>query len=74
MHMTKAVLLGLSGEQNLWIVDLEKGSVSQLDAPMSEKLAEAASMRDIEGAVMKGIDLAVALPSSTRIAQGLFEG
>ncbi|MCO5732377.1 hypothetical protein [Rhizobium sp. SSA_523] len=72
--MTKAVLLGLSGEQNLWIVDLEKGSVSQLDAPMSEKLAEAASMRDIEGAVMKGIDLAVALPSSTRIAQGLFEG
>lgn len=72
--MAGAVLIGLRGEDGLWLADLEKGTVVRYTQPLSGDLATAASWRAKSVTVEKGVDFAVAISSASAVAAGLYEG
>lgn len=71
--MAKVVILGLTGEQGLWVVDLEAGVVLPLDEAPTGEMAQAASLRKVGGTVVKGVNFAVAVTTVEDAAQGLHE-
>jgi hypothetical protein len=72
--MAGAVLLGIKGQEGLWLVDLEKGTVVRYTRRLSGDLAKAASWRAKGVRVEKDVDFAVALKSASSAASGLYEG
>ncbi|MBB3383306.1 MULTISPECIES: hypothetical protein [unclassified Rhizobium] len=72
--MAGAVLLGIKGQEGLWLVDLEKGTVVRYTRRLSGDLAKAASWRAKGVRVEKDVDFAVALRSASSAASGLYEG
>ncbi|OBZ94950.1 hypothetical protein ADU59_14225 [Pararhizobium polonicum] len=72
--MAKVVVIGIPGESGLWLADLTAGTVTQLPKPLSGELATAESLRHSGGAVVKGVDFAVAVSSADQVFSGHFEG
>lgn len=72
--MAGAVLIGISGEDGLWLADLDKGTVSRYTQPLTGDLATAESWRAKGVSVEKGVDFAVAISSASAVASGLYEG
>jgi hypothetical protein len=72
--MAQVVLIGIPGEDGLWLADLVKGSVTPLEGGLSGNLAAVESVRQAGGTVMKDVDFAVAVSSASEIASGFLEG
>ncbi|MGG6894819.1 MULTISPECIES: hypothetical protein [Rhizobium] len=72
--MAGAVLIGIDGEEGLWLADLEQGTVVRYTQPLSGELATAESWRAKGVKVAKDVDFAVALSSAGSAASGLYEG
>lgn len=72
--MAGAVLIGISGEDGLWLADLEKGTVVRYTQALSGDLATAESWRAKGVKVAKDVDFAVAISSAGAAASGLYEG
>lgn len=72
--MEGVVLIGISGKEGLWLVDLDKGTVVPYTQPLSGDLATAASWRVKGVKVEKDVDFAVAISSASAVASGLYEG
>lgn len=72
--MAGAVLIGIDGEDGLWLADLEQGTVVRYTQPLTGDLATAASWRAKGVKVAKDVDFAVAVSSSSAVASGLYEG
>lgn len=69
--MAQVVILGVEGEDGLWIADLGAGTVT----PFKDKSAGAlASGTPRSGLVTKGVDFAVAISSASEAAAGHYEG
>ncbi|QLF71958.1 hypothetical protein FE840_020385 (plasmid) [Peteryoungia desertarenae] len=71
--MSKVVVIGLPGEQGLWVADLGNGTVSALQEPFTGTLGSADSLRGSGAAIVKGVDLALAFGSMEEIAQSHHE-
>ena len=63
--MAKVVVLGLTGEDGLWQVDLDAGTV----VPMEES----ADALKASSSTYKGVDYAVSVSTAGEGASGLFE-
>ncbi|PST22577.1 hypothetical protein C7U61_04695 [Rhizobium sp. JAB6] len=72
--MAGAVLIGIDGEDGLWLADLQQGTVVRYMQPLTGELATAESWRAKGIRVQKNIDFAVALISAESMASGLLEG
>ncbi|MBB4190721.1 hypothetical protein GGE45_000204 [Rhizobium aethiopicum] len=70
--MAKAVIIGIPGEEGLWLADLDAGTVKPLN-PTGE-LTTASSLRKAGGIFVKGVDLAVAVSSAQVALSGHVDG
>jgi hypothetical protein len=71
--MAGVVILGLTGEDGLWVVDLEAGAVLPLNPGPQGDMAAAASYRRLGASFFKGVDFAVHVTTAAQAAEGLHE-
>ncbi len=72
--MAKIVVLGLKGEAGLWAADLDAGTVTPITEPLAGDMATVGPWRQNGVAIMKGVDVAVAVMTPAEAAGGLHEG
>ncbi|MCV9963206.1 hypothetical protein OIU34_14955 [Pararhizobium sp. BT-229] len=72
--MAKVVVIGIPGETDLWLADLTAGTVTALPKPLTGELATAEALRSAGGAVIKGVDFAVAVSSEAQVFAGHYDG
>jgi hypothetical protein len=72
--MANVVVFGLIGEPDLWIADLESGTVRKIDPPSTGALKAADDLRRSGASVSKGVNLALLASSSDAVASGQFDG
>ncbi|OLP61643.1 hypothetical protein BJF93_08545 [Xaviernesmea oryzae] len=68
-----AVFIAIEGSSDIWVADLEGGTVSKIEDP-SGKLAEINTLATGGITVIKGVKLAISVPSSDKVFSGHFEG
>lgn len=71
--MANVVVIGVAGEEGLWVADLAAGTVSKLAPPATGELATVSDLRKSGGTVVKGVDFAVAVSSADKVFAGLFD-
>ena len=69
--MARVVVIGIPGEQGLWMVDLDNGTVASVDQGLCQELEGAAE--SAQGSLIKGVKVAVAISTGEDVAGGLFE-
>lgn len=72
--MAKVVVLGVEGEQGLWVVDLDVGTVTPLPEPTTGNLKKVVDVRAAGASVIKGVDVAIRVESAGAVAAGHMEG
>lgn len=72
--MARIVVIGLSGDEQLFLADIDAGTVQPMVAPTSGALADANDLRTAGGTIVKGVNLAAAVSSSEQAASGVFDG
>ena len=72
--MAKVVVLGVSGDNGLWLVDIDARTVTPLQVPASGDLATAVQQRDAGGTFIKNVDFAVAVSSAQVVFSGHVDG
>ncbi len=72
--MAKVVVIGIEGEDGLWVADLDAGTVSKIAKPTQGELASADKLRSAGTAIVKGVNLAVTAQSSASAAGGFMDG
>lgn len=65
--MTRVVLIGLPGDASVWMVDLDRKTVSEIPQEAAAKMA------DGPRPMIKGVDFAVAVPQDAQVAAGKFD-
>lgn len=71
--MAKVIVLGVAGEEGLWIADLENGTVLPLDVATSDALSSATALRKAGCVITKNVDVAIAVTAGTDVASGVLE-
>ncbi|MDL2398389.1 hypothetical protein [Rhizobium mayense] len=72
--MTKVVVIGIAGEEGLWVVDLGARSVTPLHPPKAGTLKAVADLRTSGASITKGVDLAVTVKAADSAFSGRFDG
>ncbi|MET0748315.1 MAG: hypothetical protein ABWY49_08995 [Rhizobium sp.] len=72
--MSKVVVIGLPGENGLWVADIGAGTVTALVAPKSGALKEANDLRIAGATVVKNVNLAVGVSDTADVASGFLDG
>ncbi|MBB3453495.1 hypothetical protein FHT86_001751 [Rhizobium sp. BK313] len=72
--MTKVVVIGIKGEEGLWVVDLSARSVTPLHPPKAGTLKAVADLRASGASIVKGVDLAVTVKAADSAFSGHFDG
>ncbi|HXV32323.1 MAG TPA: hypothetical protein VD840_18480 [Sinorhizobium sp.] len=71
--MAKIVVLGVSGEDTLYVADLDAGTVAPLPASGAGPLQAAVDLGKAGAAVIKGVDVAICVDSGADIFSGRFD-
>ena len=71
--MPKVAIIGLEGEDGLWLADFENGTVKRLTQELKGDLASTASARQLGVSVVKGVNYAVLVSSAASVASGHHE-
>ena len=71
--MAKVIVIGLPGEDGLWIADLNAGTVRPLQPPATGELATVADLRKSGSVITKGVDFAVAVSSADEVFSGHYD-
>jgi hypothetical protein len=71
--VAKVILIGVEGEDGLWLVDLESRKVEPFNDPTGE-LAKAIELRRQGGTIVKNVDFALGVSSAKVIFSGHFDG
>ncbi|WFS04461.1 hypothetical protein [Rhizobium tumorigenes] len=71
--MSKMVVIGLPGEDGLWLADLGAGTVTAVEACGSSALKHAIGVRE-SGEALEGVVLAVAFSGTADVASGFLDG
>lgn len=72
--MSKIVVIGLEGENGLWMVDLDAGTVSQVAAPATGDLKTADDLRKTGVTITRGVNLAARAASAGSVSGGFLDG
>lgn len=71
--MSDLILLGTAADGKVWLVDLKGGTVSEVEQPAAGDIASVLQIRKSGYSVVKGVDLAIAIPSTANVAGGFLE-
>lgn len=66
------VVIGLPGQDDLWIADLAAGTVARLPGPAVGGLLSAQLLAKSGGTVVNGVNLAVAVDTAAEAISGKF--
>ena len=72
--MSKVVVLGVSGDKGLWLVDIDAKTVTPLQVPAGTDLAAAVKQREAGGTLIKTVDFAIAVSSAQAVFSGHVDG
>lgn len=72
--MANVVIIGIAGEKELWVADLDAGTVTKVPEPSTGALQVANDLRNKGGTVTKGVNLAVLASSAGAVAGGYMDG
>jgi hypothetical protein len=72
--MTRVVVIGVKGEEGLWVVDLGAGTVTPLHPPRAGTLKAVVDLRASGASIIKGVDLAVTVKAADSAFSGHFDG
>jgi ABC-type phosphate transport system substrate-binding protein len=72
--MAKVVVLGLPGEEGLWIADFEAGSINRLDVSDNSSLSAANELRKDGSSFVQGINLALPMETASAAFSGYMDG
>lgn len=72
--MAQVVVIGMQGDDNLWIADFENGTLAPMAAAASGAYAEVNAQRAAGAAMIKGIDFAVPMSATASVSAGHLEG
>lgn len=72
--MAQVVVIGIYGDDNLWIADFENGTLSPMNAPSSGAFSDINAQRASGSAMIKGIDFAVPLTTTAQVCAGHLDG
>lgn len=65
--MTKVILLGVQGDPAIWMVDLDRKTVSAVPQNEADTLTQGTRP------MIKGVDFAVAVDQNSQVAAGKFD-
>ncbi|MCD1262893.1 hypothetical protein B5M44_01100 [Shinella sumterensis] len=71
--MAKIVVLGVEGDDGLWIADLDAGTVSKITSPATGDLKAADDLRKAGAVVVKGVNLAALAKSADSVSGGFLD-
>lgn len=71
--MANVVVMGVTGRQGLWVVDIDAGTVTPLPEPTTGNLKTVVDLRAVGASVIKGVDVAISVGSAGDIACGHME-
>ena len=72
--MSKVVVIGLPGEDGLWLADIGAGTITALAVPASGALKQANDLRTAGATVVKNVNLAVGVRDTASVASGFLDG
>lgn len=72
--MARVVVIGVAGEDGLWVVDLDAGTVTPLAQPTSGELKTVADLRAAGTSVIKGVNVAITVKATSSAAAGHMDG
>ncbi|MBB3289709.1 MULTISPECIES: hypothetical protein [unclassified Rhizobium] len=72
--MARIVIIGLPDEKGLWVADIDAGTITPLQTPVSGALKEADDLRAGGAVIVKNVSLAVGVSSTKAVAGGFLEG
>jgi hypothetical protein len=71
--MARLIVLGVQGDEGLWVADLDAGTVTQIGAPSSGALKQADELRKAGATVTKGVNLAALATSADAVSGGFMD-
>lgn len=71
--MAKIVVLGIAGEEGLWVADLDAGTITQVAPPTGGDLKKADDLRKTGAVVVKGVNLAALAKSADSVSGGFLD-
>jgi len=71
--MARLVVLGIEGDDGLWVADLDAGTVTQIAAPTTGALKAADDLRKAGASVVKGVNLAALASSADAVFGGFMD-
>ena len=72
--MAKVLVIGIAGEDGLYLADLDAGTISKIPAPTQGALASADQLRASGVVITKGVNLAVTAQSTASVSGGFMDG
>ncbi|MGQ3211372.1 MAG: hypothetical protein ACT6U0_25660 [Shinella sp.] len=71
--MTRLVVLGVQGDDGLWLADLDAGTITQIGAPTTGALKAADDLRKAGATITKGVNLAALASSADAVSGGFMD-
>jgi hypothetical protein len=71
--MAQVIVIGVEGEEGLWLADLGAGTVVPLQPPATGELATVSDLRKSGSVIVKGVDFAVAVSSADKVFAGHYD-
>ncbi|WLS03344.1 hypothetical protein [Shinella oryzae] len=71
--MTRLVVLGVQGDDGLWLADLDAGTITQIGVPATGALKNADDLRKAGASVIKGVNLAALATSADAVSGGFMD-
>ncbi|MBB4526451.1 hypothetical protein ACU8NH_34750 (plasmid) [Rhizobium leguminosarum] len=72
--MTTVVVISVEGREELWVADLDNGTVVPLPAPKSGGLKVVTDLRATGTTLTKGVNIAVVVKSAEAALSGHYDG
>ena len=72
--MARVVVISVEGGDDLWVADLDAGTVVPLPSPKSGGLKVVTDLRATGSTVTKGVNLAVVVKSAEAALSGHYDG
>lgn len=72
--MARVVVIGVAGEKDLYVADLDAGTVTPLATPTNGLLQTVVDLRSAGATVIKGLDVGISVTSVEDAAHGRFDG
>lgn len=71
--MARLVVLGVQGDDGLWVADLDAGTVTSIGVPAGGALKAADDLRKAGASVIKGVNLAALATSADAVSGGFMD-